>query len=52
MVSDQQPCRCGRSPDGLCVGLHNMTNEQYKKYLEEQHKMLNEQTKQQFLTEG
>jgi hypothetical protein len=34
------------------MGLHNMTNEQYKKYLEEQQKILSEQTKPQFLKEG
>lgn len=42
-------CGCGRSPTGYCVGLHAMTNEQYKKYLEEQHKSLNEQVKPQLL---
>jgi hypothetical protein len=45
----QYPCACGRSPTGYCVGLHAMTTEQYKRYLEEQQKSLNEQTKPQFL---
>ena len=51
MVSDLQECKCGRSPTGACIGLHNMTNEQYKKYLDEQ-KVLTEQAKPQFLKEG
>lgn len=45
----QIKCGCGRSPTGVCVGLHSMTNEQYKKYLAEQAKKLNEETKPQFL---
>lgn len=49
MSTESNACKCGRSPTGTCVGLHNMTNEQYKKYLEEQQKVLTEQTKQQFL---
>ncbi len=44
-------CACGRSPTGYCIGLHAMTTEQYKKYLEEQQKSLNEQTKPQFLVD-
>ena len=52
MVSDMQECKCGRSPTGQCIGLHNMTNEQYKKFLEEQQKVLSEQAKPQFLKEG
>jgi CDGSH-type Zn-finger protein len=47
----QYKCRCGRSPTGYCVGLHDMTNEQYKKYLAEQQKTLNEQSKPQFLVD-
>jgi len=47
--SKQYPCACGRSPTGYCIGLHAMTTEQYKKYLEEQQKSLNEQIKPQFL---
>jgi hypothetical protein len=49
MVSDQQNCKCGRSQSGLCTGLHNMTNEQYLKYLQEQVKTLQEQAKPQLL---
>jgi hypothetical protein len=41
-------CGCGRSPTGVCIGLHKLTNEQYKAHLEEQ-KQLNEQTKPQLL---
>jgi CDGSH-type Zn-finger protein len=44
-------CRCGRSPTGTCNGMHSMTNEQYQKYLQEQMKSLNEQTKPQFLVD-
>jgi len=42
---EAKPCSCGRSPVG-CVGLHSMTNEQYKKYLEKQ---LQESVKPEFL---
>ena len=52
MLSDQQQCKCGRSPSGFCTGLHNMTNEQYQKHLQEQLKSLNEQAKPQLLKEG
>ena len=51
MSTEQNACKCGRSPTGVCVGLHNMTNEQYKKYIDEQ-KVLTEQAKPQFLKEG
>lgn len=27
------PCGCGRSPSGYCVGLHNMSEEQYQEHL-------------------
>lgn len=27
------PCGCGRSPSGYCIGLHEMTEEQYEEYL-------------------
>lgn len=49
---EQKPCTCGRSPVGICVGLHNLTNEKYQKFLEQQQKNLNEQAKPQFLKEG
>jgi hypothetical protein len=42
-------CGCGRSPTGVCTGLHKLTNEQYKAHLEEQKKQLNEQAKPQLL---
>lgn len=45
----QIKCGCGRSPTGFCTGMHSMTNEQYKKYLDQQQKQLNEQTRPQFL---
>jgi len=44
-------CACGRSPTGVCVGLHALTNEQYKKHLEQQQKLLSEQSKPQFLVD-
>jgi len=47
----QAKCGCGRSPTGYCVGLHAMANEQYKAYLEQQQKQLNEQTKPQLLVD-
>lgn len=28
-------CGCGRSPTGKCIGWHKLTEEQYKKKLEE-----------------
>lgn len=27
------PCGCGRSTTGYCVGLHEMSEEEYEKYL-------------------
>ena len=29
------PCRCGRSPTGDCIGWHNLTNEEFKVRLDE-----------------
>ena len=43
----QVKCGCGHSPTGYCVGLHSMTNEQYKKHVEQQ--ALNENAKPQLL---
>lgn len=42
-------CGCGRSPTGICSGLHKLTNEQFKVYLEQQSKSLTEQTTPQLL---
>lgn len=28
------PCKCGRSQTGYCTGLHNMTKELFKEYVE------------------
>ena len=28
------PCGCGRSQTGYCTGLHNMSEELYKEYVE------------------
>lgn len=36
MSEGQHKCGCGRSPTGFCTGLHKMTNEQYKKFAEQQ----------------
>jgi len=49
--ANQIKCGCGRSPTGVCTGLHKLTNEQFKVYLEQQQKSLNEQTKPQFLVD-
>jgi len=53
MVNEKQHgCGCGRSPTGVCIGLHKLTNEEYKVYLkeaEEKKKQLNEQSKPQLL---
>jgi hypothetical protein len=27
------PCGCGRSPTGYCVGLHEMSEQEYEEYL-------------------
>lgn len=27
------PCGCGRSPSGYCTGLHEMSEQEYEKYL-------------------
>jgi len=47
----QTKCSCGRSPTGYCIGLHAMTNEQYKAHLQQQQKVLSEQSKPQFLVD-
>jgi len=47
--TNKNRCSCGRSPTGYCVGLHSMTNEQYKAHLDVQQKQLNEQVKPQLL---
>lgn len=44
-------CGCGRSPTGVCTGLHKMSNEEYKVYLDEQTKKLNEEVKPQLLVD-
>ena len=28
-------CKCGRSPTGKCIGLHKLTEEEYKKKLQD-----------------
>lgn len=28
-------CGCGRSPSGYCIGLHNMTNEEFQTWIRE-----------------
>jgi len=30
------PCGCGRSPSGFCIGLHSMTEDEYRDYLADQ----------------
>lgn len=47
MNEGQHKCGCGRSPTGYCTGLHKMTNEQYKKFNEQQ--QLKEQVKPELL---
>jgi hypothetical protein len=51
MMQRNYPCKCGRSPTGFCVGLHEMNTEQYKAHLEQQRQKLEEQTKPQFLVD-
>jgi len=38
-------CQCGRSPTGLCVGWHSLTEEQYEKR-KKQYEELDEEEKQ------
>jgi len=33
ITENQTPCGCGRSPTGFCIGLHEMTQEEYQDYL-------------------
>jgi CDGSH-type Zn-finger protein len=33
LTEEMVPCGCGRSSNGYCIGLHNMTEEQYQDYL-------------------
>ena len=48
-ITETYGCGCGRSPTGVCSGLHKLTNEQFKVYLEQQSKSLTEQTTPQLL---
>ena len=41
-------CSCGRSPTGLCVGWHSLTEEQYKKR-KMQYEVLEKEKKQNIL---
>ena len=34
-------CSCGRSPTGLCIGWHSLTEEKYKEKMEEEKKKKN-----------
>jgi|TARA_B110001454_G_C12517654_1_gene349651 hypothetical protein len=31
MIKEEKSCPCGRSPTGICVGWHKLTEEDYKK---------------------
>jgi hypothetical protein len=33
LTEEQVPCGCGRSPTGFCIGLHEMSEVEYEKYL-------------------
>ena len=41
-------CRCGRSPTGLCVGWHGLTEETYEKNKKEYEKLPEEEKKTAF----
>lgn len=30
-MSEEKKCGCGRSPTGLCIGWHKLSEEEYKK---------------------
>ena len=33
-------CTCGKSPNGYCIGLHNISDEEYTEALEENRRQL------------
>lgn len=35
-MSDKISCPCGRSPLGKCIGLHKLTEIEYKEWLQKQ----------------
>ena len=41
-------CKCGRSPTGLCVGWHGLTEEAYEKNKKEYEEMPEEEKKAAF----
>jgi hypothetical protein len=42
-TTDTFTCGCGRSPTGQCIGWHGLTEEEYKKKLDEYQKTTGEQ---------
>jgi len=40
---EQVKCGCGRSPTGFCIGWHNLSEEAYKRLLEDQIKVVEQQ---------
>ena len=44
-------CSCGRSPTGLCVGWHGLTEEKYLEYKKIYDELTDEEKKQHFTPE-
>lgn len=34
-MNEERKCGCGRSPTGLCIGWHSLSEDEYKRSLEE-----------------
>ena len=41
-------CTCGRSPTGLCIGWHNLTEEKYLEKEQKDKKMLEEKLRKKY----
>ena len=41
-------CQCGRSPTGLCIGWHSLTEEEYKKKKKKYDELKEEEKKEAF----
>ena len=41
-------CQCGRSPTGLCIGWHSLTEEKYKKKKKKYDELKEEEKKEAF----
>lgn len=51
-ITDENVCRCSRSPTGKCIGWHSLSNEDYDKELKKWNSQQLNESAPKFLTEG